>query len=254
VGKRQDNLVRDPAWEIGGADLVWRRGISYRHVPEGQEAPDRCAVCPSPPPGGVRGVDLGLVNLATDSAGQRFTGAQVQTVRTRSHRRRQRLHTCGTRTAKRRIRRRGQREARFQKDPNHGLSKALIQKAVVARKALAREDLSGVRARTTLRRVNRYARHSWAFFQLRMYVASKAAWAGIPVVLVDPRDSSRTCPRSGYCSTANRTSQAVFACTTATIPCGFTGHADHVGAINIGRKAENQRAAVNRPMASLRWE
>jgi hypothetical protein len=34
--------------------------------------------------------------------------------------------------------------------------------------------------------------------------------------------------------------------------CMYAGHADHVGAINIGRKAENQWAAVNQPLASPR--
>src|SRR5262249_19789190 len=98
--------------------------------------------------------------------------------------------------------------------------------------------LNGIRERTTVRRANRYERHSWAFFQLRQYITYKAAWAGIPLFLVDPRDTSRTCPRCGYCSKDNRKSQAEFACTNPNHLCAFTEHADHVGAINIGRKAE----------------
>jgi IS605 OrfB family transposase len=124
----------------------------------------------------------------------------------------------------------------------------------VARKALALEDLSGIRERTTVRRAHRYARHSWAFCQLRTFLSYKAAWAGVPIYFVDPRNTSRTCPRCGYCSMDNRTSQAVFACTNPTQPCGFTGHADHVGASNVATRgaaaAQQQWAAVNRPMAS----
>jgi putative transposase len=171
-------------------------------------------------------------------------------VRNWYHLRRQRLQKCGTRNAKRRIRRMGRREARFQQDTNHCISKKLVQKAVVARKALALEDLTGIRARTTVRRANRYERHSWAFFQLRQYITYKAAWAGVPVYLVDPKNTSRTCPVCGYISKDNRKSQAAFACTNPDIPCSFTEHADYVGAINISRKAEHQWAAVNRPMAS----
>jgi putative transposase len=249
LGERQLMMLRDPAWEIGGADLVWRQGVYYLHVTQSQEAPD---LSPAPPAGGTLGVDLGIVNLATDSEGQRFSGAMIHVVRARYHLRRQRLQKCGTRNAKRRIRRMGQREARFQKDTNHCISKALVKKAVVARKALALEDLSGIRERTTVRRVNRYERHSWAFFQLRQYITYKAAWAGAPIFLVDPRNTSRTCPRCGYCSKNNRKSQAIFACTNPTQQCGFTGNADHVGAINVAARAEAQWAAVNQPMAPPR--
>jgi IS605 OrfB family transposase len=164
-------------------------------------------------------------------------------VRNRYHLRRQRLQKCGTRNAKRRIRRMGQREARFQRDTNHCISKKLVQKAAVARKAIALEDLSGIRERTTVRRAQRYERHSWAFFQLRQYISYKAAWKGVPVYEVDPRNTSRTCSRCGHCEKANRKSQAEFLCQR----CGFAANADENAAINISRK---ERAAVNRPMAS----
>jgi putative transposase len=253
LGERQLTMLRDPAWAIGGADLVWRRDAYYLHVTQRKEASDPVPALAAGGVLGVLGVDLGIVNLATDSEGQQFSGQQVHVVRARYHLRRHRLQKCGTRNAKRRIRRMGQREARFQKDTNHCISKALVTKAVVARKALALEDLSGIRERTTVRRAHRYERHAWAFFQLRTFLTYKAAWAGIPVVLVDPRNTSRTGPRCGYCSKDNRKSQAVFACTNPTRHYGFTAHADHVGAINVAERATVQQwAAVNRPMASPR--
>jgi IS605 OrfB family transposase len=150
----------------------------------------------------------------------------------------------GTKNAKRRIRRMGQREARFQRDTNHRISKRRVRKAVVSRKALTLEDLSGIQARTTVRREHRYERHSWAFFQLRQYIAYKAAWAGVSVHLVDPRNTSRTCSACGHCEKASRRSQETFLCQR----CGFTLNADCNAAINISRK---ERAAVNRPIASL---
>ena len=36
---------------------------------------------------------------------------------------------------------------------------------------------------------------NWAFYQLRQYVQYKAAIAGIPVLFVDPRYTSKTCAR-----------------------------------------------------------
>ena len=81
----------------------------------------------------------------------------------------------------------------------------------------------------------------WAFFQLRSFVEYKGTMAGLPVVAVDPRDTSRICPACGHNSKANRRSQSEFVCQS----CGFRDHADHVGAVNIARKA-----AVNRPIVA----
>jgi hypothetical protein len=62
-------------------------------------------------------------------------------------------------------------------------------------------------------------------------------------VLVDPRNTSRTCPACGYIDKANRVSQSVFAC----VVCGFSGLADHIAALNIRILG---RAAVIRPYVS----
>jgi putative transposase len=242
LGPRQHVMLVDPAGEVGGADLVWREGVYYLHITQSREAPPEAA-----PDGATLGVDLGIVNLATDSEGEHFTGAMVHLVRNRYHLRRQRRQPVGTKNAKRRLRQIAGREARFQKDTNHCISKALVHKAAVSRKAIALEDLAGIRERVTLRRDHRYERHSWALFQLRQYISQyityKAAWAGVPVHLVDPRNTSRTCSACGHCEQANRKSQAEFLCRR----CGFATNADENAALNISRK---QWAAVNRPLAS----
>jgi putative transposase len=238
LGTRQHEMLVEPAWEVGGADLVWRAGIYYLHLTQSREAPSE-----QEPDGGTLGVDLGIVNLATDSEGEHFTGTIVHLVRSRYHLRRQRLQKVDTKNAKRRLRQMRRREARFQKDINHCISKALVHKAAVSRKAIALEDLSGIRERTTVRRKHRYARHSWAFFQLRQYLTYKASWAGVPAYLVDPRNTSRTCSACGHCEKANRKSQAEFLCQR----CGFATNADENAALNISR---TQWAAVNRPMAA----
>ncbi len=195
LGARQHEMLVDPAWTIGGADLVWRRGVYYLHVTQSREAPDVL----EPNSGthsGTLGVDLGIVNLATDSEGESFSGTTVK-------------------------------------------------KAVVSCKAIALEDLSGIRERVTVRHEHRYERHSWAFYQLRSFLTYKAAWADVSLHLVDPRNTSRTCSACGHCEKANRKSQESFLCQR----CGFALNADYNAAINISRK-ESYRAAVNRPMAS----
>ncbi|HEU5368245.1 MAG TPA: transposase, partial [Ktedonobacterales bacterium] len=185
LGPRQHELLVDPAWTIGGADLVWRHGVYYLHITQSRAAPDVLDAA-----SGTLGVDLGIVNLATDSEGEPFSGAKVKQARQRYHTRRQRLQQVNTKNAKRRLRKNAGRERRFQQDVNHCISKALVRKAVVSCKALALEDLSGIRDRTTVRHEQRYERHSWAFYQLRHFLTYKAAWAGVPLHLVDPRNTS----------------------------------------------------------------
>jgi IS605 OrfB family transposase len=240
LGARQHGMLVDPGWEIGGADLVWRAGAYYLHITQSREAPQE-----QEPAGGTLGVDLGIVNLATDSEGEHFTGRVIPIIRGRYYLRRQRLQKVNTKNAKRRLRQMRRRESCFQSDTNHCISKKLVQKAVVARKAIALEDLSGIRERTTVQRAHRYERHSWAFFQLRQYITYKAAQAGVSVHLVDPRDTSRACSACGHCEKANRKSQESFLCQR----CGFAANADFNAALNISRQ---ERAAVNRPLASPR--
>lgn len=74
---------------------------------------------------------------------------------------------------------------------------------------------------------------SWAFYQLRLFLTYKAMAAGVRVVLVDPRNTSKTCSRCGYCSKRNRHSQASFHCRK----CHHQLNADVNAAINISRAA-----------------
>jgi predicted transposase len=58
----------------------------------------------------------------------------------------------------------------------------------------------GERQRATL--------HSWSFVQLQAFMAYKAQRAGVPVHRVDPRNTSRTCPKCGHIAKANRKTQS----------------------------------------------
>jgi IS605 OrfB family transposase len=235
LGARQHSMLVDPDWEIGGAEVVQRAGTWYLHITQHKPAPD------PDEPTAYLGVDLGIVNIATDSTGQTFTGTPVRLVREKRARQRRRLQTRHTRRSRAKLRRTARREARFQRDINHIVSKALVAKAKGACNALALEDLTGINARTRVRHADRQQRMSWAFFQLRQFVAYKAQAAGVRVVLVNPRDTSRTCsrPACGFCDERNRPDQAHFRC----LQCGFTLPADWNAARNIAA-----RAAVNQPI------
>jgi putative transposase len=62
--------------------------------------------------------------------------------------------------------------------------------------------------------------------------------AGIPVIFVDPRNTSRTCAECGHCERANRRSQGEFSCQA----CGHTDHADASAARNIRARAMSKLA------------
>ncbi len=234
MGERQRTMLTDTEWENGTADLVWRQGVYYLHVTQSKEKPEEQEH------NDVIGVDLGIVNIATDSDGAQFTGEQVRTVRARYKRQREELQKVNTPSAKRKLKKKSGKEHRFQSDVNHCISKALVTKAAVSRKALALEDLTGIRERITVRREQRYERHSWAFFQLRQFISYKADREGIAVILVDPAYTSQTCHMCGHCEKANRRTQSEFSCQR----CGFTMNADANAAINI------KTVAVNQPMVS----
>ena len=221
----------------GGAALLQRDGRVYLHITQtkANPAPDE--------PTGFLGVDLGIVNLAADSAGATYRGAHVQRVRCRRVTHRQRLQKANTRRARWRLRQNARREARFQRDVNHCISKPLVQQARTTRKALAVEELSYIRQRVTVRREQRRARHSWAFRQLRSFLAYKAQQAGVRVVAVDPRNTSRTCAVCGHGAQGNRPDQAHFCC----LPCGHTAAADTNAAVTIASRAARQTASGAAP-------
>ena len=190
------------------------------------------------------GVDLGVVNLATDSDGVVYSGAAVErSRRIHSHRRRN-LQRKRTRPARRKLNRLKGRQQRFQKNENHRISKSIVAAAQRTARGIALEDLGGIRERVTARKPQRARLANWSFYQLRAFVTYKARRVGVPVRLVDPRNTSRECPACGHIEKANRLTQSSFQC----VSCGFAGHADTIAAANVAA-----RAAVNRPMVRG-WE
>jgi IS605 OrfB family transposase len=173
----------------GQADLVYRQGKFYLlctiEMPEG--APIE--------PADVIGVDLGIVNIATDSTGEMFSGEPVQRNRRRRNTARKQYQRKGTKKAKRRLKKMAGRQRRVQAKTNHEISKRLVAKAKALGVGIAMEDLSGLRERvepTVSRRCRRQLGNR-GFGQLARFVEYKARLAGVPVITVDPRNSSRTC-------------------------------------------------------------
>ena len=147
---------------------------------------------------GALGVDLGVVNIAVDSDSQIHSASHINNVRHRHRRLRAKLQAKGSSSAKRKLKRLSGKERRFAKDTNHCISKKLVAKAKDTNRAIALEDLRGIRERVTVRRSQRATLHSWAFFQLRSFVTYKAKGAGVSVFLVDLRNTSCICFVCGH--------------------------------------------------------
>jgi IS605 OrfB family transposase len=190
---------------------------------------------------GVLGIDLGIINLAVDSDGQIFGGEDVENNRRKFTHRRRNLQRNGSKSAKRKLKNISGKQARFQKDTNHTISKHLVQKAQDTERAIALEELGGIRDRVTVRRKQRARHANWSFYQLRQYISYKAELVGIPVIFVDPRYTSQTCSVCGCIDKANRPNQSTFSC----VSCGYSASADHNAAVNI-----SARAGINQPMVS----
>jgi IS605 OrfB family transposase len=189
------------------------------------------------------GVDLGIVAITQTSDGLRYAGGHLNGLRIRHRKLRKKLQAKGTRSAKRLLRKRRTKERRFSRDVNHRISKELVSVAERTGRGIAFEDLKDIRARVRAERPQRARLHSWAFGQLQSFVCYKAERAGVPIVFVDPCNTSRTCPECGCVDKRNRPSQSKFRC----VSCGYSDNADAIAAENIRRAAVN-RSNVSDPL------
>jgi len=215
-------------------DLILRNNIFYLAVTV--DAPE---ASPDDPIGSL-GVDLGIINLAVDSDGKVYSGKEIDKVREKTDALKSALQSKGTKSAKRHLKKLSGKESKFRRTTNHVISKRIVAKAKDTRRQIALEDLKGI-GDSTVRKCQRRRHKSWAFYQLRQFITYKAKIVGVIVQRVNPRNTSRTCPKCGFVSKANRKSQSVFSCQQ----CGFASNADFVGAMNIALKA-----AVNQPIVS----
>lgn len=220
----------------GEADLTYRDGKFYLLL--AVEVPNE----ETQTTGWHLGVDLGIKNIAVDSDGEVFAGNHLQNVRCRYDRLRAKLQAKGTKSARRLLKKRRHRESRFARDVNHCISKKLVLKAKGTGRCIALEDLKGIRDRVTVRKAQRRIHSSWGFYQLRQFIAYKGEMRGVPVALVDPRNTSRTCIRCGHVAKENRPTRDNFCC----VSCGFAGPADHIAAVNIGRRADARQPNAGR--------
>jgi putative transposase len=186
-GERQWALLQT---RRGESDLVYSRGQWYLLTTCEVEEPapgDRSAAL---------GVDLGVVNIATDSDGEVYCGRAINNVRHRHRRLRTKLQQKGTKGTRRRLKRLAGKERRFARHINHVISKGIVAKAERTTRGIGLEDLTGIRSRARARKPQRATLHSWAFAQLRAFLAYKARRSGVPIVFCPSSLSIHATPRA----------------------------------------------------------
>lgn len=218
------------------AVLTYKNKWFYLHITVDYDIPEPKGENPV-------GVDVGMSNLLVASNGFKVKGKSVLKRREHFRQLRSSLQAKDTRSARRRLKRLGDRERRWANTVLHQVSRQFVN-SLHDGDVVAMEDLNGIRNRANFRKSQRAGFHSWAFGKLQSYIRYKALERGIPVIGIDPRNTSKTCPRCGHIDGSNRKTQALFRC----VSCGFQHNADWVASLNLAGRAGSARAGrVNRP-------
>ncbi|HLX41548.1 MAG TPA: transposase [Ktedonobacteraceae bacterium] len=187
---------------------------------------------------GIMGIDLGIKVPAVvyiSGKGARFfgNGRYQRVMRRQFYARRKRLQKAAKGRA---IKKSRGKEARWMKNINHQLSRQIVNHAHEQGVGTIKvEALAGIRKGTTRTsrgakaRKNNRMHNSWSFYQLTMFLTYKAERLGIKVEQVDPAYTSQECPA---CEARNKAQDRTYVCAE----CGWRGHRDSVGAINISRR------------------
>lgn len=196
----------------------------------------------------VVGIDRGLRFLATtfDEKGNShfINGKEILAKRRHFKKLRQSLQKKNTKSAKRRIRKIGQRENRWMTDVNHRLSKALID-YYGPNTLFVLEDLTDVRFATEKHhKDSRYEAVSWAFYQFEQHLAYKARMNQSEVLKVDAHYTSQRCPKCGTIDKENRLKKEhSFCCKN----CTYKSNDDRIASMNIQQLGTEWISGTERP-------
>lgn len=132
-----------------------------------------------------------------------------------------------------------EKEENWVTNENHRISREIVKMAVEKKRSIALEKLTGIVKRLKVNKKTRVMLKGWSFSQLASFIEYKAKLVGITVVYIDPRGTSKTCPKCQYCYRGNRRTQSVFKCRQ----CNYESNADRVGAMNIALRGNTELSA-----------
>ncbi len=112
----------------------------------------------------------------------------------------------------------------------HQVSRQIVNEARDTSSLIVLGDLKGIRQKARGKRMNRIV-SNMPYYKLTQFIRYKAAWEGIPVLVISEAHTSRTCHRCG--SPGSRPHRGLFLCHS----CGLQYSADLNGARNILKRA-----------------
>ena len=230
VCKGFDQYLDQTKWKFGSLKMLQLRGKWYIHLSATTAIPEFEAEQAVH----VVGIDRGLRFLAAcyDEKGKSilFSGQNILRKRRKYKKLRAELQAKGTKSAKRRLKKIGQRENRWMSDVNHRLTKTLIDH-YGSNTIYALEDLTDVRFATEKSpKDQRYEIVSWAFYQFEQFLTYKANLNSSAVVKVPAKYTSQRCPKCGRIHKDNRDHELhLYTCDK----CGYKSNDDRLAAMNI---------------------
>lgn len=215
----------DQAIGFDSADLIIKDGCFFIHLVITLPIPEAKSET-------VIGVDFGETRPAVTSDNKFFGERHWKGTERRYFRRKRRLQSKGTKSAKRHLKKLSKRVARFRTDCDHVVSRRIVD-SIEPGTTIVVENLTEIRTNGKRRgTAQRRQFHQWSFKRLRELLTYKAEAKGCQVVGIDPRHTSQTCSTCGYQHKSNRRSQSVFKCRS----CGYQLNADLNGSRNIALK------------------
>jgi len=185
--------------------------------------------------GCIVGCDFGIKRLmvATNSANSRtffFKGGVENHRRSCIRRERASIQSVGTKGSRRLLRRMSGHEGAVTVSVLHRASKQLVGYAVAnGARTICLENLANIRDSSLSKGKDLRSKvHRWPYAQGQFFVAYKAAAVGIETEMINPKNTSRGCPRCGHVSASNRKGLH-FCCQK----CSHQDDADHNASLNI---------------------
>ena len=237
--KGMERFFASSVFKFGTAQIIHKKirkqELWFLHIPVTFEVPD----CDKQTPAAIVGCDLGInftvTAFGSDGRPVFFPGRTLEDKCVQFKILRRDLQKRGTPSARRRLKRIGQRENRWMQDVNHCVSKTLVS-SYPSGTLFVLEDLTGIRSATEkAHHKYRYGMVSWAFYDLRQKIICKVQMAGSAVMTVDPRYTSQQCPVCGHTERGNRNkAKHTFRCRKR----GYRSNDDRIGAINLYAKGQ----------------
>lgn len=208
------------------AKLIKRKNAWFIHLTIEREVDE-----PTIHPDRLLAIDLGERYLAVvcgdNGIRPQFLGKEVRGIRRHYAWLRKRL---GERNLLGIIKRVGHTEKRKVNAVCHQISRQIVDEAKETDSTIVLGDLKGIRQRAKGKRMNRIV-STMPYYKLTQFIKYKAAWEGIPVLVIPEAYTSKTCHRCGCLG--SRPYQGLFLCHS----CGLRYSADLNGSRNILKRA-----------------